>query len=470
MRFAIAMLLINACVFLSTCSEPPTLLDTIIERGTLRVVTRNSPTTYYLGGDGPTGPEYEFARAFADELGVELEMYSAPTFDAIIPELLTYRADIAAAGMTVTDARRERLRFTTPYQVITQQVVYRMGAKRPRTIEDLVGRRIAVIAGSSHADTLERLKQQLPALAWTEVPASEGDDLLYWVAQKRIDVTLTDSNEFQISRYYHPELRIAFELGQSDELAWALRRGDDPSLYRLAENFMQQLTASQQAQRTLDKYYGYRGEFDYVGTRRFLRHVESRLPQYQEMFDEAAERVDVDWKLLAAVGYQESHWNPDAVSPTGVRGLMMLTRATAGQLGIENRRDPEASISGGARYLVRVRSKIPERIPEPDRTYMALAAYNVGFGHLEDARVLTQRFGKDPDLWKDVREHLPLLAQRKYYTTVRRGYARGWEPVLYVDNIRRYYDLLQWYFSERNRMYRPLVAEDGGGGGSDEAF
>ncbi|MBT8143474.1 MAG: transglycosylase SLT domain-containing protein, partial [Gammaproteobacteria bacterium] len=230
------------------------------------------------------------------------------------------------------------------------------------------------------------------------------------------------------------------------------------------------LTASQQAQRTLDKYYGYRGEFDYVGTRRFLRHVESRLPQYQEMFDEAAERVDVDWKLLAAVGYQESHWNPDAVSPTGVRGLMMLTRATAGQLGIENRRDPEASISGGARYLVRVRSKIPERIPEPDRTYMALAAYNVGFGHLEDARVLTQRFGKDPDLWKDVREHLPLLAQRKYYTTVRRGYARGWEPVLYVDNIRRYYDLLQWYFSERNRMYRPLVAEDGGGGGSDEAF
>ncbi len=469
MRSAIAVLLLNTCVFLSTCSEPPSLLDTVIERGVLRVVTRNSPTTYYLGGDGPTGPEYDFARAFADRLGVELEMYSAATFDEVIPELLEYRADIIAAGVTVTEPRKALLRFTTPYQEITQQVIYRMGSRRPKSIEDLVGRRIAVIAGSSHAESLQRLKSKLPDLAWTEVPASEGDDLLYWVAQRRIDVTISDSNEFEISRHYHPELRIAFELGQTDRLAWALRRNFDRSLYRLAEQFMQETIRTKLADRTLEKYYGYRGEFDYVGTRLFLRHVQERLPDYRGFFEAAAAEYGLDWKLLAAIGYQESHWNPGAVSPTGVRGIMMLTQSTARQLGIKNRVDPESSISGGARYLLRVRGKIPDRIDEPDRTWMALAGYNVGFGHLEDARVLTERAGKDPDRWSDVREHLPLLSQRKYYSTVRRGYARGWEPVLYVDNIRSYYDLLQWYFSERNRRINTVVASEGRGaaGGED---
>lgn len=460
MRFAIAVLLLDACVFLSTCSERPPLLETILERGTLTVVTRNSPTTHYLSGDGLAGPEFEFADAFARHLGVDLVMYTPASFDEIIPDLLEYRADIAAAGLTVTEGRRNRLRFTPPYQEIRQLVVYRMGARRPRTPEDLLGRRIAVIAGSSHAAALRGLKERLPALAWTEVPASEGDDLLWWVAQRRIDVTISDSNEFEISRHYHPELRVAFELDRVDQLAWALRRHEDPSLYREAERFFAQLIDSGRVARTLERYYGYRPEFDYVGTRRFLRHIETRLPDYRALFERAAAENGLDWKLLAAIGYQESHWNPGAVSPTGVRGIMMLTRATAKQLGIDNRIDPAQSIRGGAQYLLRVRSKIPQRIPEPDRTWMALAAYNVGFGHLEDARVLTQRHGKDPDRWLDVREHLPMLAQRKYYTTVKRGYARGWEPVQYVDNIRSYADLLDWYFSERNRSLSPLIAGD----------
>lgn len=458
MRFTIAVLLLNACFFLSTCSEHPTLLDTIVERGTLRVVTRNSPTTHYLSGQGLAGPEYEFARAFADELGVELDMYTTDSFDEIIPELLTNRADIAAAGLTVTEARRRLVRFTTPYQRISQQVVYRMGARRPRSVADLVGLRIAVIAGSSHASTLREHKRDHPRLAWTEVPASEGDDLLWRVSQRRIDATVSDSNEFEISRHYHPELRVAFDLGHDDQLAWALRLNEDSSLYRRADNFFQRWLNNGRVARTLERYYGFRPEFDYVGTRRFLRHVDSRLPNYRRWFEQAAVNSGLDWKLLAAVGYQESHWNPKAVSPTGVRGIMMLTRATAEQLGVKNRRDPQQSIFGGARYLVRMKERIPARIPEPDRTWMALAAYNVGFGHLEDARILTQRHGKDPDRWIDVREHLPLLAQRKYYSTLKRGYARGWEPVQYVDNIRSYADLLDWYFSERNRQYAPVVA------------
>src|SRR5690606_33379651 len=152
----------------------------------------------------------------------------------------------------------------------------------------------------------------------------------------------------------------------------------------------------------------------------------------------------LDWRLLAAIGYQESKWTPTAESPDGAIGVMMLTGETAAELGVKNRTDARDSIFGGARYFVQVKEKIPARIPEPDRTWMAVAAYNGGFGHLEDARILAQQRGKNPDSWADVREHLPLLAQERWYTRAKRGYARGWEPVQFVDRVQRFLTLLEW--------------------------
>ncbi|MGO1693869.1 MAG: transglycosylase SLT domain-containing protein, partial [Marinobacter sp.] len=195
---------------------------------------------------------------------------------------------------------------------------------------------------------------------------------------------------------------------------------------------------------------------NYVGARTFMHHVENRLPSYESLFRDHASIFNMDWRLLAAIGYQESHWRPNAISPTGVRGLMMLTRNTANYIGINNRLDAEESIQGGAKYFRMVHKKIPERIAEPDRTWFALASYNVGYGHLEDARRLTEGAGKNPDRWMDVKEFLPLLAQKEWYKQTRYGYARGHEPVLYVQNIRRYYDVLA-------RMMKPteeLAAKD----------
>jgi membrane-bound lytic murein transglycosylase F len=194
----------------------------------------------------------------------------------------------------------------------------------------------------------------------------------------------------------------------------------------------------------LGTYYGDVDRFDYIQARVFIDDIESRLPQYRQWFREAADQIGVDWRLLAAVGYQESHWVPTATSPTGVRGLMMLTEDTARALGVTDRLDPREAIFGGAQYFLLVRNQIPARIPEPDRTWMTLAAYNVGLGHLEDARILTQMHGRNPDSWNDVRDHLPLLTQTKWYTQVKRGYARGWEPVRFVENIRSYMDILDW--------------------------
>ncbi len=189
--------------------------------------------------------------------------------------------------------------------------------------------------------------------------------------------------------------------------------------------------------------------FDRVDAASFVACVRERLPRYQAWFQEAAAETGIDWRLLAAIGYQESRWDSAAVSPTGVQGLMMLTAETARRVGVADRNDPRESILGGARYLRVIGKTIPERIPDPDRTWMTLAAYNVGYGHLEDARILTQRRGQDPDRWPDVRANLPLLAQERHYTTLKRGYARGWEPVGFVRNVQTYAELLRWMVDDQ---------------------
>jgi len=206
----------------------------------------------------------------------------------------------------------------------------------------------------------------------------------------------------------------------------------------------------------VERYYGHVGDFDYVGNRIFRCHIYSRLPEYRPVFEQAAAATGLDWRLLAAVAYQESHWDPNAVSPTGVRGIMMLTRATARHLGIEKRTDPIQSIQGGARYLRKQIDKIPDRIPEPDRTWLALASYNIGFGHLEDARIITQRRSGNPDSWMDVKESLPLLRNPKWYKKTRYGYARGNEAAIYVENIRSYYQILLWVTDDRPKPENPV--------------
>jgi membrane-bound lytic murein transglycosylase F len=301
------------------------------------------------------------------------------------------------------------------------------------------------VAGSSHAEHLADLQSEYPDLVWQEVQDVDSEELLVLVWQQLIDYTVADSTELTISRRFYPELRPAFAVSEAEPLAWAFARNGDDSLYNKAVEFFASITEDGSLDQLIERYYGHIADFDYVGTRRYQAHIQQRLPAYRELFQEVAEEYGLDWRLLAAVGYQESHWNPDAVSPTGVRGLMMLTRAAAKDLDIEDRLDPEQSIRGGARYLHNMLQRIPERIPEPDRTWLALAAYNVGLGHLEDARILTQKNKGDWDKWIDVKENLPLLSKKKWYQQTRYGYARGREPVRYVENVRSYYDILVWY-------------------------
>jgi len=309
---------------------------------------------------------------------------------------------------------------------------------------DLAGLNIMVIAGSSYEEALSRAGESIPDLEW-EARSDVGiEALLLAVSDGAIDITLADSNIYHLNGHYYPRVAAAFTLPGTLPLAWAFPPGPDDSLVREAHAFMQQAEHDQRLQAIHNAFYLPEKRLDRVGMFQFLRQVRQRLPELLPVFQQVAAVYQMDWRLLAAMGYQESHWKPDASSYTGVRGVMMLTRRTANQLGLTDRLDPEQSIDGGARYFIRLRDRIPERISEPDRSWMALAAYNMGMGHLEDARVLTQKQGADADSWNDVHQRLELLSQEQWHQQTRHGYARGFEAKQYVENIQSYYQILVW--------------------------
>ena len=408
------------------------------------MLTRNSPTTYYEEADGPAGLEYELVKMFADELGVELVLLIPGSFDDLFDKLSDGSAHLAAAGLTITDERKKRFLFGPAYQEITEQLVYNIAHRRPRNLSQLESGTLEVVANSSHEERLKQLSATTPNLNWKSSTELESEELLQLVSDEVIEYTIADSNEVALKQRFLINLRVAFDISEPQKLAWALPLTKDKSLLIEIEKFFGRIKQSGELNRIIERAYGHVEDFDYVGTKIFRRHIETRLPEYREMFQAAAEREGVDWRLIAAMGYQESHWDRNAVSPTGVRGIMMLTLKTAKDLKIKNRLDPESSINGGTRYFKKTLERIDESIPEPDRTWMAMAAYNVGYYHLQDAREITRKLNKNPNRWIDVKQALPLLAQRKWYKDTRYGYARGWEPVRYVENIRSYYDILKW--------------------------
>jgi membrane-bound lytic murein transglycosylase F len=438
------MITILLAVLTGTCSSPPPILDQVKTLGELRVVTRNTPTSYFVGPDGPAGPEYDLVRGFAEELGVALVINTVDSVSEVLPHLIAGKSHMAAAGLSITESRREFLNFGHPYNSVDMHLIYRLGNVRPRSIDDLVGRNIEVVASSSHSDMMTSLSEILPELEWSENADVEVIGLLEKVASGELDFTIADSTEFNIQRHFYPDLRVALDLEIEDPIAWAFNRRQDQSLLRRSDEYLIGADRGGFLAQVNDRYFGHTEKFDYVGTRAFLRHFDSRLPRYRDMFEQAGQQYAVDWRLLAAIGYQESHWRSHAVSPTGVRGIMMLTQATADYLDIEDRMDPASSIFGGARFYARQTERIPDSVDEPDRTWMALAAYNVGYYHVKDARQIVQWHGGDPDTWVDMSDALPLLAKEKWYSRVQYGYARGWEPVLYVNNIRSYYNVLRW--------------------------
>ncbi|MEO1738790.1 hypothetical protein RB531_4306 [Salmonella enterica subsp. enterica serovar Typhimurium] len=243
---------------------------------------------------------------------------------------------------------------------------------------------------------------------------------------------------------------MALDVTDEQPVTWFSRLDDDNTLSAALLDFFNSINEDGSLARIEEKYLGHGDDFDYVDTRSFLRAVDNVLPELEPLFKKYAK--EIDWRLLAAISYQESHWDPLATSPTGVRGLMMLTKNTAQSLGLTDRTDAEQSISGGARYLEDMMAKVPETVPEDERIWFALAAYNMGYAHMLDARSLTVKTKGNPDSWTDVKQRLPLLSQKPYYSKLTYGYARGHEAYAYVENIRKYQISLVGYLQEKEKQ------------------
>jgi len=434
---------VAAVLLLADCAQSQSTLQRIRARGELRVVTLNDPTSYYLGAQGPLGFEYRLASAFARQLQVRLVIQPLPDEAAMRAALAAGSADLAAAQISPDGAWLKAGVLTDSYQEIPQLVVQGRGKSRAHELGDLKGTRIVVRAASPQLELLRSLSRSAqPELAWVALGPDQPDPLALLIAGEA-DYAIVDANEFAFARHLYPDASVAFALPNTRALRWVVRTGDE-ELAQAANQFFISARASGELARIEGDASAESSEFDYEDAHRFQADMATRLPQLQSMFEEAAQATGLDWRLLAAVGYQESKWQAHAVSADGALGIMMLTPDAASAMGVTDRADQWQNILGGARYLAQIIDNIPSRIGEPDRTWLALAAYNVGYGHLEDARVLAQMHGKDPDSWADVRTQLPLLSDEQVYAGARRGYARGWEPARYVEQVRQYLSVLEW--------------------------
>ncbi|HEY9210930.1 MAG TPA: membrane-bound lytic murein transglycosylase MltF [Methylotenera sp.] len=460
--FILTLILISGCKPADPISKLPTINPAKKE---IVFVTHNGPTTYYLNNDNqPAGIEYDLAKLFVNEYypGYEIRFTLVNSISDVIPSLLKNKAHIAAANLTVTHLREHLVLFSTPYQETQQQLIFNNDVnKKPKKLADIKDKKIAVPEGTSYAERLAELQKQQPTLHWHAEKNTNTESLLEEVADGVLDFTVADKYIAALMQNYYPNLDVALPIGPVDKIAWAMSKNADPVLVKNVNTFFNKIKKNGLLRNLLDRYYGHNERLNTLDITTFLKRSNTLLPKYIHLFKQAQDVTGLDWRLLAAVSYRESHWDTYNTSPTNVRGLMMLTESTADLMGVTDRLDPKQSIPAGAKYIMKLKDTVPERIPEPDRTYMALAAYNIGYAHLEDARVLAKRLGLNPDSWADIKKTLVLLKNPEYYSTLKYGYASGGAPVIFVESVRSYQRILEKYQPEHNsEMYKLRIARN----------
>ena len=316
-------------------------VDDLKKKGELVVLTRNAPTTWYQGRDGESGFEYDLVQSFGEFYGLKVRFKLIDSVSEMLTAIQKGDAHIAAAGITKTELRESNgYLFGPEYQQVEQQVVCRRSNQAlPKTIKDLATRKITVISGSSYIETLEQLKTKHTNLTWDVISDSSTEELLERAWKKELDCTLADSNITKISRRYYPELATTFSVSNKESLAWVVA----PKWKGLAddiEDWLDHIKDNGEFATIEERHYGHIQLYDFVDNRSFTRRIKTRLPKYKKYFKRSAEKYKLPWSLLAAQSYQESHWNPYAKSPTGVRGMMMLTLNTAKSVGVTSRIDP----------------------------------------------------------------------------------------------------------------------------------
>ena len=409
------------------------------ERRRLRMITRNNAMTYFIHRGRQVGFEYELIKKFADRHDLRLDIVIPDSHADLLAYLNEGKGDVVAAAMTITEERRAQAAFTLPYNEVDELVVVRADEDSIASLEDLAGRTVHVRASSSFYTTLVALEDSIAGLQVVPLPDDlETEDILVGVEEGRYDITLCDSNLLDVELAYGRALKAAFSI-KPTVLGWAVRR-DNPALLAALNQYVQEEKGGLFFNMMKKRYFKNRRTI--TRAKDSLRvDLSGRLSPYDELVKKYARQYGQDWRLITAQMYQESKFDPQAASWVGARGLMQIMPVTGRELGFTDLHDPEENIHAGVKYMSQLVNRFDSNIPIEERTRFALAAYNVGYGHVLDARRLAREKGWNPDKWfGHVEQAMRLLAKPAYHKRARYGFCRCGQPVHYVGNIQNMYD------------------------------
>ncbi|MDU9050434.1 MAG: membrane-bound lytic murein transglycosylase MltF [Candidatus Electrothrix sp. Rat3] len=423
------------------CLQPSGTLRDIRQQQKLRVIMTNNANVYYRYREEYMGFEYDLVRAFAEYLGVDLEIMT-PEWDTMFQLLDAGKADLVAAGLTVTPSREALADFSDGHLEVQQQVIVHKSNDTLQELADLEGKIIHLRAGTSYAERIREFREDGYALQTVLHRNLPTEELIRQVAIGEIEATVADSNIALLNQRYYPDMRISFPIEEVQTVAWAVRTGETELLNQI-NTFFELIKENGVFGRIYERYYRDVSIFDYVDLKKFHKRLKTRLPKYKHIIRKETKKYGFDWRMIVAVMYQESHFDPRARSHTGVRGLMQVTKATAREMGIRNRLDPAQSIRAGVGYLAKLYARFADIKDADERLLFALASYNIGYGHVRDAQKICRRKGWNHRRWAAMEKALPLLRLKRYYKDTEYGYARGTEPVRYIRRILLYFDIIK---------------------------
>jgi membrane-bound lytic murein transglycosylase F len=409
----------------------------------LTVLLRTGPATWFVGADDQgAGIDYDLARMFAEQEGATLKVI--PTADPIDKLAGAGGRRLGAGNLYLPSAwtapANAAVLYSSGYYAVEPVLIYNIDGFKPESWRDLAGESVGVLEGGGLAPALTKVRADHPEVRWQMITLPSTEAMISQVSDGTLNYAIVASNDAEAARHVYLNFDKAFAVAGKQQLVWAFPPGERQLRDRV-DAFFAKLRRDGRLQRLIDRYFSY-GTVPRIDAGVFQERIKSVLPQLRAAFQLAQQATGIEWRLLAAIAYQESQWDAQATSETGVRGLMQLTEETAQRLGGVDRLDPKASVLAAARYLRDLKDRLPQRIAEPDLTWLALGAYNIGIAHLEDARILAQKQKLDPDTWSSLKKTLPMLALPEYYETAKYGYARGTMPVTFVDRVRAYYDIL----------------------------
>lgn len=435
--FAFFSVAINGCdaLYLRDSAR----LERVQQREPIVVLTTAGSLTYNKKQTEASGIDHDLLEDFAHQYNLKLKYKVYKTESEVLSALRAGEGDVAAARLR--PPQRQNAFLTGPAYEETHLSLFCRSRLQIAHVSDLNGLKVAIQSKDNYADFDRRLQRLAPRADIVFVQDQRSVQLLKSVEDKKFDCAIAEDVTGRLALRLTPSLEHVADLSEKYSLNWLLT-SNNQDLKILMQAWFQTASRNDEIMRVMDRYQIYANQLDRNDLRRFRRNLFETLPQYRQTFSEAGKTYNLPWQLIAAVAYQESHWNPDAKSFTGVRGIMQLTNETALRFGIEDRLDPIQSIDGGSKYLRLLLDKTPHYLHHKDRVALALAAYNIGSAHLRDAQKLAEKMGRNPYSWRHLREVLPLLAEPRYASQLEYGAARGYETVAFVERVKSFYNYM----------------------------